>query len=335
MADIITIPMQPLNIYGELVTENGIEVKNAATISVGTDTITIPMQQAGYGSVLITVKLCPFPIPAISADKTAGCAPLQVAFSSTASEFLVSQLWTLGPGVTSADENPSYEYTAGGDYTVDLYGYNQAGSKQDSTTIHVLNPPIAGLSASATAGTAPLAIDFTAVCTGDIDNYDWDFGDGATSGDQNPSHEYSAGTYDVSLIASNPYCSDEIVLADYIVVEPYVPEYPRWEQHWSDWTASEGSWSGGGWVGGQYGAIIINVSGSWAQNYRPTMIRITYTGTLYSGYLYDTDSSLLCETVGSDPAGNYLFQFGNYDIGQLQFQGDGLTITNIEFYVEG
>ena len=102
MADIITIPMQPLNMYGELVTEDGIEVKNAATISVGTDTITIPTQPAGYGSVLITVKLCPYPIPAIAADKTAGCAPLQVAFSSTASEFMVSQGWVFGDG-ESAD----------------------------------------------------------------------------------------------------------------------------------------------------------------------------------------------------------------------------------------
>jgi PKD repeat protein len=39
----------------------------------------------------------------------------------------------------------------------------------------------------------------------------WDFGDGATSTDQNPSHTYTAlGTFDVVLLVSNANCSDSV-----------------------------------------------------------------------------------------------------------------------------
>ena len=354
MADIITIPMQPLNMYGELVTEDGIEVKNAASISVGTDTITIPMQPAGYGSVLITVKLCPYPIPAVSADRTAGCAPLQVAFSSTASEFLVSQGWTFGDGELAEDANPSHEYTAGGDYTVALTGYNQAGSRQASGTIHVLNPPIAGLEASATSGTAPVTIDFTAVCTGDIDNYDWDFGDGYTSGAQNPSHQYTAaGTYDLSLIASNPYCSDEIVLADYIVVSS--GETGHWisKQDASNWLGPFSSpypnsyaylengiyWESPGWCGEEGCAIVLLPAGSWVRGFRPTKYRITYSGKLNFVLIWDANNNSYFGNSEADIQLTADIKWIFISVYPAQYQPyynpNAAKISNIEFWVEG
>jgi len=55
-----------------------------------------------------------------------------------------------------------------------------------------------------TTGFAPLNVAFTDTSTGLPTSWSWDFGDGATSTEQNPTHIYSAaGTYTVKLTASN------------------------------------------------------------------------------------------------------------------------------------
>jgi PKD repeat protein len=77
----------------------------------------------------------------------------------------------------------------------------------------------ANFEASLTAGTAPLTVDFTDLSTGNPDTWMWYFGDGETSTEQNPTHVYgSAGTYDVSLIASNAFTGDTLTIVDYITV---------------------------------------------------------------------------------------------------------------------
>src|SRR5258706_3458288 len=49
-------------------------------------------------------------------------------------------------------------------------------------------------------GTLPLTVNFKNASTGTYSGQLWDFGDGTTSSEQNPSHTYSAeGTYTVSL----------------------------------------------------------------------------------------------------------------------------------------
>ena len=63
--------------------------------------------------------------------------------------------------------------------------------------------PTACISASATTVVTNQKIDFTS-CSTDGSGYAWDFGDGQTSAEQNPSHSYSsAKTYDVTLTTSS------------------------------------------------------------------------------------------------------------------------------------
>ena len=78
----------------------------------------------------------------------------------------------------------------------------------------------AGFTADLTSGPFPLAVNFTDQSTGDITSWSWDFGDGATSTEQNPSHTYTdAGTYTVSLAVTGPCGSDTEVKANFITVE--------------------------------------------------------------------------------------------------------------------
>jgi len=63
----------------------------------------------------------------------------------------------------------------------------------------------------------PLTVNFTDLSTGSIDSWNWDFGDGSTSTQQNPSHTYDTdGTYTVSLTISGPAGSDTETKRDYI-----------------------------------------------------------------------------------------------------------------------
>lgn len=60
--------------------------------------------------------------------------------------------------------------------------------------------PTAAFTASPTVGAAALTVQFTDQSTGNVSDWLWDFGDGATSTEQNPTHTYTAaGVYDVSL----------------------------------------------------------------------------------------------------------------------------------------
>lgn len=79
----------------------------------------------------------------------------------------------------------------------------------------------ADFSATPLSGKAPLSVQFQDLTTGNPDTWSWNFGDGNTSSLQNPNHIYTtAGTYTVTLTASNASSSDSVTKTDYITVSP-------------------------------------------------------------------------------------------------------------------
>ena len=77
----------------------------------------------------------------------------------------------------------------------------------------------ADFSAQPRTGQAPLNVRFTDESTGDIDTWRWDFGDGTTSDEQNPTHIYErAGRYTVSLEVTGARGIDTDVKRSYIHV---------------------------------------------------------------------------------------------------------------------
>jgi PKD repeat protein len=64
-------------------------------------------------------------------------------------------------------------------------------------------PPVADFTASVTSGVAPLTVSFSDLSAGYVDQWQWDFGDSATSSVPNTNHSYSKpGAYSVSLTAT-------------------------------------------------------------------------------------------------------------------------------------
>jgi len=78
-------------------------------------------------------------------------------------------------------------------------------------------PPVADFVGNPDSGMAPLTVQFTDVSTGDPTSWLWDFGDGAASTAQHPTHVYAlGGVYTVSLAVSNAFGSDTETKPDYV-----------------------------------------------------------------------------------------------------------------------
>ncbi len=97
-------------------------------------------------------------------------------------------------------------------YTVSAYdaANNESGqSNEASATTSPNDPPTAATSANPTSGIVPLTVNFTGSGSdtdGYIESYSWDFGNGETSDEQNPTHIYNdPDTYTVTLTVTDNY----------------------------------------------------------------------------------------------------------------------------------
>ena len=156
-----------------------------------------------------------------------------ISFSSAGSSdpdgSIVSYSWDFGDGATSTAANPTHAYSAAGTYNVSLTvtdDQGATGSNSTTATITVPTPPVADFSGSPVSGNEPLTVTFTDLSTNNPTSWSWDFGDGATSTAQNPTHTYSAGTYDVTLTATNAYGSNTVTKVAYITANTPPPNQP-------------------------------------------------------------------------------------------------------------
>ena len=111
----------------------------------------------------------------------------------------------------SNEESDTHIFTQPGQYTVMLTVTDDFGQTGQATV--VINalaanvPPTVQLTASPSSGSAPLIVNFMANATdddGDTLSYLWDFGDGSSSTDANPVHEFTQeGNYEVTVTVSD------------------------------------------------------------------------------------------------------------------------------------
>jgi PKD repeat protein len=78
---------------------------------------------------------------------------------------------------------------------------------------------LANFTADVTSGSTPLTVNFTSLSqpSGQITGYDWDFGDGDSSIEQDPTHIYTqAGVFDVTLTVTDGTNFDTLTISSYI-----------------------------------------------------------------------------------------------------------------------
>ncbi|KQC29410.1 PKD domain-containing protein [Flagellimonas eckloniae] len=177
-------------------------------------TLTVNDNEGGEDITSIDVLAQEIPVnmmPVAIADGTAdGIISYKVNFSSSESYDpdgnIVSYEWDFGDGNMSNEENPMHTYASGGDYYVTLTVTDDDG-EEGFTSIEVSAEEIPNVPpvAVADAGTPnEFVVDFLGSESDDPDgnivSYEWDFGDGNTSTDINPTHTYTdEGVYLVTL----------------------------------------------------------------------------------------------------------------------------------------
>jgi len=142
--------------------------------------------------------------------------PMTIHFTNASVGGNGVNLWYFGDGASSTEENPIHTYQQTGQYFVGLSIGDSASGCFDYTyeLIQVGDSVAEPCQAAFTAfpdSNALYSYHFIDQSTGNIISRLWDFGDGATSTEQNPMHTYQAnGTYNVCLTihGADSICSD-------------------------------------------------------------------------------------------------------------------------------
>ncbi len=145
------------------------------------------------------------PVAGFTTSTTSGCAPLTVQFTDTSTGGPTAWQWSFpgGEPSSSTEQNPVVVYNAAGIYSVTLTVSNAAGTSQvvQSQFIVVEDAPAADFDYVYGADSSTVMFQSTLENANTIE---WDFGDGTSSSEANPTHTYAqAGDYEVSLIATN------------------------------------------------------------------------------------------------------------------------------------
>ncbi|MCF8371808.1 MAG: PKD domain-containing protein [Bacteroidales bacterium] len=134
--------------------------------------------------------------------------------------------WDFGDGFFSNAQNPIHFYQSQGNYSVSLITSNSLFT--DTLTmldyITVMDSLIANFSLSNTISYNGDTIYFTDLSAGNPTNWLWDFGDGSSSTIQNPIHIFqSGGNYTISLVVSNSFLTDTLLITNYLHVIEQTP----------------------------------------------------------------------------------------------------------------
>lgn len=142
---------------------------------------------------------------------------------------LTAWQWSFGdtPPGTSVQQNPSYTYTAGGNYDVRLRVITDEGCYDDTTqTLTFSGVPVAGFSGKDTAciNTQVTFTDTSKVASGSITQWVWNFGDSpnntTVTNNTAQTHTYTAaGTYTATLTVTTSTGCTSTVFNHPVVIE--------------------------------------------------------------------------------------------------------------------
>ncbi len=150
---------------------------------------------------------------AFTTDKTQGCAPLTVQFTSTSTGNIVNWYWIASDGQTSTQPNPSFVFLKPGRIRIYLSVSNYTTSNYTYQDVIVNGIPTSFSYQYNTICSTPVPVQFHVYDTSAAGNYHWDFGDSAVSIQTNPLHTYTkGGSYEVRLTTySKEGCVDSSV----------------------------------------------------------------------------------------------------------------------------
>ncbi len=214
--------------------------RNPSAVYMNPGTYTVKLvatNAAGSDSLIRTNYITVYSKPNIqfSASNNNGCGPLTVSFtdnSSAGSGTIQTRQWDFGDGTFSTEANPVHTYTSQGNFNVSLMVSNSFGCSASSTQngyVQVIPKPTISFSSNNTSSCSfPFDATFQnqTTASGAI-SFLWQFGDGTSSTEINPTHSYrNPGSYSVKLKATGVGgCSDSLSRNNYINIQNNVVSF--------------------------------------------------------------------------------------------------------------
>jgi len=166
--------------------------------------------------------------------------PLEVQFQDASWFQPGTWYWEFGDGETSYEQNPTHQYAEFGEFEVSLT-INGADSTCYDVFTQIVIVEEVQWGCQAAFGYWPDWENPTSILFFDMSNFQpgtwyWEFGDGESSNEQNPMHEYAAaGEYEVSLtIVSEDGTCDETV-TELVYVEEIQFDCEAFFEYWPSW----------------------------------------------------------------------------------------------------
>jgi PKD repeat protein len=170
------------------------------------------------------------PTLSVATDRSSGGSPLTVTFTPTVVDETTMSVnppldwsWEFGAGAAPATSDTggpqTVSFTGDGVRTVTVTVTDDAGAQATATVTVVVGLPVANFSTSAGSGRAPLSVSFTdqsSAPAGEVDAWEWNFGNGAQSTLRQPpaqtfsfndpaSDTFVSHTYTVTLRVRNNF----------------------------------------------------------------------------------------------------------------------------------
>lgn len=132
--------------------------------------------------------------------------------------------WDFGDTGTSTDQNPTHTYSSYGQYDVTLIALSDQGCGDTITQSIILHDnPLPGFEIPQICQLEPMQFtDTSSIQEGTIVGWEYDFGDGNSSTDQNPNHIYADdGSMDVTLTVTSDFgCQTSLTVQAVVDAKP-------------------------------------------------------------------------------------------------------------------
>ena len=218
---------------GDTVSDSAAQHPSYLYTTLGTYTVTLTAtyadgsdQEAKADYISVQGQVADF-----SAVPTHGTLPMSVQFTdeSVGESAITAWSWDFdGDAVEdSAEQHPSHQYDAPGEYDVTLTVTSSGGTDAETKAGYIVvscPTPDPTFTSDVTSGPAPLDVAFTSTTTApatgcDPTAWSWTFGDSASGAGEIVAHTYTEdGLYDVCLTVTVPGTSAQTCVVDYIDV---------------------------------------------------------------------------------------------------------------------
>jgi len=177
------------------------------------------------------IELGPPEIKSIQNLPFEGCVPQTINLSPVivSGEPVTTYNWDFGDGTFSTEAAPTHTYSKPGAYNLTLAVATATGCSDTfylPSAVLLGNRPTPLFSADPLEVCAKLPVQFKDESTGLIIGWQWHFGDGTSSTEQNPNHIYTdTGYFNVTLLVSQYGCYDSLILPKYVYVKAPIANF--------------------------------------------------------------------------------------------------------------